>query len=223
MIQDFWTKHFLGTELLDSIARRETCPCFLGDSGLYPITDVEETVRLACRKIRAGKYQRVRVSSRTQPRGMYLAGGFEKPDAINDVRKQQTLVVDDILEECSSSDDLVYLKYLFLSVFQIDFSVNAYLGQDGSKGFGMHRDNHDVFIWQQSGRKLWEVRDQYNEQVILQVLLPPGGLLYIPQGYFHAAQTPAGEESLHLTMGFNRPWGDFREKAKKVLSLSQAA
>ena len=79
--------------------------------------------------------------------------------------------------------------------------VNAYITPPGSRGFDVHRDDHDVFVLQLSGAKHWLVYDQGSgDDVIVDSTLRPGDSLYIPKGWPHAAATNDGA-SAHLTVG----------------------
>ena len=77
--------------------------------------------------------------------------------------------------------------------------ANAYLTPAGSQGFARHSDSHDVFVFQTSGEKLWEIGDGNELQ---QVRMQPGMSMYLPTGTPHAARTQEGA-SLHVTVGIN--------------------
>lgn len=79
--------------------------------------------------------------------------------------------------------------------------VNAYITPPGSKGFVVHRDDHDVFILQVSGTKHWIVYDRDDEErVLIDQDIERGSALYIPKGFPHAATT-GHSASAHLTVG----------------------
>ncbi|MBA3719258.1 MAG: cupin [Nocardioidaceae bacterium] len=78
--------------------------------------------------------------------------------------------------------------------------ANAYLTPPSSQGFALHTDNHDVFVLQTSGRKLWEIHDGDDRQ---EVPLEPGTSMYLPAGTPHAARTQ-DQASLHVTVGINQ-------------------
>jgi lysine-specific demethylase/histidyl-hydroxylase NO66 len=78
--------------------------------------------------------------------------------------------------------------------------ANAYLTPPGSQGFALHKDTHDVFVFQTHGRKEWEVHDESGEH---QVTMEPGVSMYLPTGTPHAARTQAAA-SLHVTLGINQ-------------------
>ena len=98
--------------------------------------------------------------------------------------------------------------------FSFPLQTNIYLTPQTSQGFAAHYDNHDVFIFQTHGSKLWKV---YDSPIYLptkpfdkknwtptlpqiEVELKEGDTLYIPRGYVHEAFT-TNNVSLHITLG----------------------
>lgn len=99
--------------------------------------------------------------------------------------------------------------------------VNAYVTPPQSRGFDDHYDVHDVFVLQVSGAKRWRIhapvheaplRDQpwsdrreavaaeADRECLIDEVLQPGDVLYLPRGTLHAA-TALGDVSTHLTFG----------------------
>ena len=93
--------------------------------------------------------------------------------------------------------------------------INAYYTPKRAKGFNLHYDNHDVFVFQIEGGKHWRVYDSekylpheseipernlQRGEAIFDDFLESGDFLYIPRGFPHEAQTE-GTHSLHLTVG----------------------
>ncbi|AXN30955.1 cupin domain-containing protein [Vibrio coralliilyticus] len=87
-------------------------------------------------------------------------------------------------------------------------------------GVGPHIDQYDVFIIQGSGKRRWRVGDldkgQYKESIqagalrqiegfdaIIDEVLEPGDILYIPPGFPHEGNTL--EPSMSYSMGFRSP------------------
>jgi lysine-specific demethylase/histidyl-hydroxylase NO66 len=90
--------------------------------------------------------------------------------------------------------------------------ANAYLTPPGSQGFAVHRDSHDVFVFQTAGSKLWEVHGQDGPE---KVLLEPGLSMYLPTGTPHAARAQ-DTVSLHVTLGINQlTWRGLVERTLK--------
>ncbi len=95
--------------------------------------------------------------------------------------------------------------------------ANAYLTPPGSQGFALHRDTHDVFVFQTHGTKRWEVHHPRAERPcddpthadaagrcrVDDVLLRPGLSMYLPTGTPHAARAQ-DDASLHVTVGVNQ-------------------
>jgi lysine-specific demethylase/histidyl-hydroxylase NO66 len=81
--------------------------------------------------------------------------------------------------------------------------ANAYITPAGSRGLGVHRDGHDVFVLQAFGTKHWEVWDTGSSAEgppMMSVDLEPGDCLYMPKGTPHGARTQ-DDPSGHLTVG----------------------
>ncbi|MCW2834838.1 MAG: putative ribosomal oxygenase [Nocardioides sp.] len=99
--------------------------------------------------------------------------------------------------------------------------ANAYVTPPDNQGFADHYDVHDVFVLQVSGRKRWSIhppvlpsplRDQpwtdrrdevasaAEQAPVIDVVLEPGDVLYLPRGYLHSA-TALGGVTVHLTLG----------------------
>lgn len=121
------------------------------------------------------------------------------------------------IEEVSES--LAILNRYFEGVFYQPFQINSYYAPPGTTGVPLHFDNHDVFVLQIAGTKNWKV--YANEEVfpqekpliprgrldptverelLLDVTLEPGDLLYMPSGFPHAVAT-GDYVSLHLAVG----------------------
>jgi bifunctional lysine-specific demethylase and histidyl-hydroxylase NO66 len=99
--------------------------------------------------------------------------------------------------------------------------VNAYITPPSSRGFSAHYDVHDVFVLQVAGEKHWRIHEPvlrdplrtqpWNDRAaevaaaaegepVIDAVLRPGDVLYLPRGYLHAA-TALGAISAHLTIG----------------------
>lgn len=87
--------------------------------------------------------------------------------------------------------------------------INTYYTPAGGRGLALHADNHHVFVWQQTGRKAWKVYapdSDADAEPLLDFVLEPGEILYIPEGFPHCAQACDDGDSCHLTIGFvDRP------------------
>jgi len=106
-------------------------------------------------------------------------------------------------------------------------TCNAYMSQHSRQAFPSHFDTMEVFALQIEGRKVWRVYEgrfagpmerpgycypyfpqEYHErakgEVLLEVELQPGDLLYIPAGVYHDALA-SSEACLHLSFGVTHP------------------
>lgn len=105
--------------------------------------------------------------------------------------------------------------------FFVKSQTNGYLTFSESRGFGLHWDDHDVFIVQVYGRKTWHLygntrisplhRDFHNEhlqpkEILETIELTPGSLLYVPRGCWHDV-VGKGDATFHLTFGITPPTG----------------
>ena len=107
--------------------------------------------------------------------------------------------------------------------------VNVYLTPANAQGFGQHYDTHDAFILQISGRKHWRIYEAplrlplpsqpYDSskhptgELLSELDLSPGDLIYIPRGYVHEAMT-SDTQSLHVTLGIRAyTWVDVFSEA----------
>lgn len=104
-----------------------------------------------------------------------------------------------------------------------------------AQGFAPHFDDVDVYVLQTEGRKRWRVyaplaghalpryssRDFVDAEIgssLLDVVLEPGDLLYLPRGTIHQAESRPDGPSLHLTVSADhrRSWADFLEATLQV-------
>ena len=136
----------------------------------------------------------------------------------------------------STWQPLSRLTEMLGEVFCARIGVNAYLTPVGSKTFPVHIDNHDAFILQVDGEKVWQLHQfehlpvfylEYKQDLklpsywnrpatfpfLVELRLRPGDLLYIPRGMPHCA-VAKDAPSLHLTASINPLyWTDFLKAA----------
>ncbi|MBD0370122.1 MAG: cupin [Pyrinomonadaceae bacterium] len=134
------------------------------------------------------------------------------------LREGATLVLDAVDELYRPIEELAEgLEFIFREHVQ----VNMYAGWQTSRGFDLHWDDHDVFILQVTGRKLWRIYGETRQAPITgdtaekpadidaplwEAMLEDGDLLYIPRGWWHVA-FPQQEPTLHLTVGIHNCTG----------------
>lgn len=98
----------------------------------------------------------------------------------------------------------------------VSVQVNAYASWTEREGFGLHWDDHDVIVVQVHGSKRWRLYGATREapafrdvesperpdgDPVVDIVLAPGDVLYLPRGWWHAVTADQGTESLHLTFG----------------------
>lgn len=110
--------------------------------------------------------------------------------------------------------------------------TNIYLTPPGSQGFAPHYDTHDVFVLQIDGSKHWRIYDSpillpdrsmpYKQQgspegqLLYELDLNAGDLLYLPRGFIHEALT-SEQRSIHITLGITAfTWQDLLAEAASV-------
>ena len=123
--------------------------------------------------------------------------------------------------------------------FSSHFQTNIYLSPPHAQGFKTHFDNHDVFVLQVSGSKVWTM---YDTGIVLplrgQVFDPDkhtpgpptreftlyaGDLFYCPRGLYHSARSTE-EASLHITLGLiGKTWAEVMIEAVSAACLASPA
>lgn len=122
------------------------------------------------------------------------------------------------------------------SIFCAHVQANIYLTPPNNQGFRTHYDDHDVFVMQISGQKLWKLYDRpisnpyrgegFSPDVhkagdpVEEFLLEAGDCVYIPRGLMHDAITDGEESSLHITVGLIvKTWADLMLEAVSEVAL----
>ena len=142
-----------------------------------------------------------------------------------------------ILPQLHFADGKLYEFCLALErAFGARTQTNIYMTPPGEHGFGVHYDDHDVFVLQIAGAKDWEIygdrenlpyrgegfrkdRDDVGE-LQAQFVLETGQCLYVPRGTAHRAMTHGDRPSLHITVGIlAQTWADFMLEAVAEASL----
>jgi ribosomal protein L16 Arg81 hydroxylase len=139
-------------------------------------------------------------------------------DVTAHLRRGATLSFDAIDE---LHEPLTRLAESFEAFFRGGTKINIYAGWRSHHGLDLHRDNQEIFILQLDGRKRWllygpsidgiecdELRRRSAPPAgsVLDEIIRPGDLLYIPRGCYHVA-LPLSEPTLHLTLGVKTPRG----------------
>lgn len=160
-------------------------------------------------------------------------GVIDRGAVLDNFRNGATIV----LPQLHFADGKLYTFCLALErEFGARIQSNIYLTPSNAHGFGIHYDDHDVFVLQISGRKKWEIygqrdglpfkgenfRKDHDDPGELQetFVLEPGQCLYVPRGLAHRALTEGDEASLHITVGILvQTWAEFMLEAVAEASL----
>ena len=122
------------------------------------------------------------------------------------------------------------------TVFCCHLQTNIYLTPPENQGFNIHYDDHDVFVIQISGEKLWRFYETPIENPFRgegfrsgehevgeptdEFLLKAGECIYVPRGLMHDAQTSGDDPSLHITVGLIvKTWADLMLEAVSEVAL----
>jgi ribosomal protein L16 Arg81 hydroxylase len=139
-------------------------------------------------------------------------------DVTDQLRRGATLSFDAIDE---LHEPLTRLSESFEAFFRAGTQINVYAAFRAVHGLDLHRDDQEIFILQLDGRKRWLLygfsvdgvnRNELSSSsvppagALLDQILQPGDLLYIPRGCYHLA-VPMNEPALHLTLGVKNPQG----------------
>ncbi|MDE1466932.1 cupin domain-containing protein [Aurantiacibacter sp. D1-12] len=160
-------------------------------------------------------------------------GAVDRGAVLDNFRDGATI----ILPQLHFADPKLYALCLALEQqFGSRVQTNVYLTPPSAHGFGIHYDNHDVFVIQIAGAKEWEIygdRDglplrgegfqkgvdetgPLKEKFVLEA----GECVYVPRGTAHRAPNHGDEPSLHITVGIlTQTWAEFMLEAVAEASL----
>jgi ribosomal protein L16 Arg81 hydroxylase len=171
--------------------------------------------------------------------------------------RPQDIAVDSIYESFANGHSVV-LNYLencwpplsglvkmLGSYFCADIGVNVYLTPKSMRTFPIHVDDHDAFILQVNGKKVWHLHEltllsvmrlehrkdleipsewgksRLETPEIAEIQMEPGDVLYIPRGMPHYAVADNDTASLHLTVSIMPLyWTDFLKAAVEQAAMS---
>lgn len=126
------------------------------------------------------------------------------------------------------------------SILSCHVQTNIYLTPPDNQGFKTHYDDHDVFVLQIEGEKLWRfyetpVENPYRGEgfspeahqagePVAEFVLKAGECIYVPRGLMHDAQTHGDTASLHITLGLIvKTWADLMLEAVSEVALRTPA
>jgi ribosomal protein L16 Arg81 hydroxylase len=137
-------------------------------------------------------------------------------DVVEHLRGGATLSFDAIDEV---HEPLARLAESFERYFRGGTKINIYAGWRALHGLDLHRDDQEIFILQLDGPKRWLLYGDSIDGIdpgelrrssappagaVLDEVLQPGDLLYIPRGCYHVA-VPMDEPVVHLTLSVKNP------------------
>ena len=125
-------------------------------------------------------------------------------------------------------------------IFSCHVQTNLYLTPADAQGFSTHFDNHDVFIIQAEGEKLWRLYDRPIDtpfrgerfqstvhakgELRHEFVMKAGDCAYVPRGMMHDAETVGDAPSLHITVGLiTRTWADLMLEAVSEVAVRSPA
>ena len=141
-----------------------------------------------------------------------------QPSAVMaEIRRGATLLIDNVEELHQPINELAAG---FERTFHERVQVTVYASYRASSAFGVHADDHDVFVLQVAGRKRWTLYGAspaglYPDPAAVAAKTPvwegaleEGDVLYMPRGWLHTA-VALDEPALHITFGvFNSTGAD---------------
>lgn len=163
----------------------------------------------------------------------YVNGAVDRGAVLDNFRDGATI----ILPQLHYADSKLHELCLALErEFGSRIQTNVYLTPPSAHGFGVHFDNHDVFVIQIAGAKEWEIygvredlpfrgegfqKDVDDTGDLSETfVLEAGECLYVPRGTSHRAPNHGSEPSLHITVGIlSQTWADFMLEAVAEASL----
>src|SRR5215510_2408872 len=183
-------------------------------AGLLPWQDLNRILEL--HTLRPNQFELIKSGASIDPRAYTEYGtreGWVVPrvkvkEFTNQLREGATLVLSHINE---MHPPLTMLAESLERVFRAVSGINVYVAWRDVHGFNIHRDKHDVFIAQVSGKKSWRLYapipgkpGKPPTEHTWESIINAGDLLYIPRGLWHAA-APLNEPSLHLSISIENP------------------
>ena len=133
------------------------------------------------------------------------------------VSKGASIILNDIEKH---NTELSFLSQSFQTITQGRCQGNLYFSMESHQAFGPHCDEHDVFAVHFEGEKVWNIYENIEKNpinhplfkfgpeerikkagnLIDQVTLKPGDLLYIPRGQYHDALA-SQNGAIHIAFG----------------------
>lgn len=206
-------------------------PMLRRSAGFADLLDLDAVDELLSDRGLRTPFVRVVRDGRVQPASAFTGGGGLGAEVTDQVRDD--LLMGLLSEGATVVLQGLHRTWPPLREFCADLAAslgcavqaNAYLTPGGGTGFAAHYDTHDVLVLQIAGSKHWRVHepvlvdplepqpwggraDEVSAQAsgppVLDHVMSPGDVLYLPRGWLHAASALDGF-SLHVTLGLRRP------------------
>ena len=184
--------------------------------------------------------QRLRVTrdGRDIPPALYRNDGtrdYVSASKFTDLIRQNASVVMNRVQDLSPAVRRLSLQ--MERALNQKINVNGYMTFGSGGAFAVHYDPHDVFVTQVYGTKHWFLYDEPEpsptleekrkatkpapRNVVFDVVLQPGDILYVPRGVYHRAAV-TDTDSVHLTFGIHTAKGvDFIEKIRESFASEE--
>lgn len=149
------------------------------------------------------------------PWGTGSVENFARPERMFDLlRDGWTVVLENADRTCGPVADIARV---LRQAFAADCFVHTFLTPAGTRAFAPHYDVQNAFVLQCGGAKRWQVHGPHIHkplrdegchyqgiepgELLLDVRLEPGDLLYVPRGFVHSVSGVDDAPSLHVTFG----------------------
>jgi 50S ribosomal protein L16 3-hydroxylase len=126
-------------------------------------------------------------------------GPFER---IREKKDNWSILVNGVNHHVAAADELMR-RFAFVPQARLDDVMVSFATPGG--GVGPHVDSYDVFLLQGAGRRRWRVWDKDGDAVMLEQVVEPGDLLYVPPGLKHDGV--ALDRCFTYSIGFRTPRG----------------
>mgnify|MGYP001384087820 CR=1 FL=1 len=129
----------------------------------------------------------------------------------NQITASDDLATNDLLQYLQWHPMLVQSLYLsneffaqLATLMQYHFNAftptSAYFSYGGTRGAKKHRDRSHIFVFQFDGKCRWILHSKNKRTEIMDVVMKPGMVMYVPQGIYHRVER-ISDFNAHVTMG----------------------
>lgn len=119
------------------------------------------------------------------------------PEFWREVLKQHPVVIQQLYLSNAFFCQLSTLMQYYFGAFT---PVSAYVSYGNTKGAKKHRDRGHVFVFQFKGTCKWILHAKNKRTKLMEVVMEPGMMMYIPQGVYHRV-IRMSEFNTHVSVG----------------------